>query len=223
MVIYGWNSKVLKEAPFKEHKCTNCGHESTHIVVSGSYAHVFWIPAFPYKKTLRLVCDNCQHANKPKEVSEDVRSLAKQLKSKVRFPLYMFSGISILVVLIGYFSVTSVLDKQRSEEYLTAPQVNDIYYIYNENEPTELKYSLLKVIDIREDSVDVSPNSFGYNYEPSVLMEEDGFFDVYYSYHKDQLRDMYERDELKTVIRKSLENTGMDKLIEYNLGEFQEQ
>jgi hypothetical protein len=134
----------------------------------------------------------------------------------------MFSGVGIITLLIGYFAVTAFLDDLRFEKYLTDPKVNDIYYIFNENEPTELKYSLLKVIDIREDSVDMSPNSFGYNYEPSVLMEEDGFLDVYYSYHKNQLRDMYERDELKTVIRKSLENTGMDKVIEYNLEEFQE-
>lgn len=222
MVVYGWKSKVLKEALFNGHQCPRCQNQSTHIVVFGSYFHIFWIPFFPYRKNLKIICDSCQLDQKPKEVTPELRKLTKQLKSQVRLPFYMFSGVGIITLLIGYFAVTAFLDDLRFEKYLTDPKVNDIYYIFNENEPTELKYSLLKVIDIREDSVDMSPNSFGYNYEPSVLMEEDGFLDVYYSYHKNQLRDMYERDELKTVIRKSLENTGMDKVIEYNLEEFQE-
>lgn len=220
MVIYGWNAKVLKETPFSGHQCTNCGHENTHIIVTGSYAHIFWIPLFPYRKTLRVICDNCQHSNKPKEVSEDVRSLGKQLKSKVSFPLYMFSGIGLVLALMGYFTVSTFLHAKQFERLLSEPEVNDVYYIYDKNEPTELKYSLLKVIDIREDSIDVSPNSFGYSYEPIVLMEADGFYDAYFTYHRNQIRDMYDRDELKRVTRKSLENTGMDRVIEYNLEEY---
>ncbi len=221
MVIYGWNSKVLKEAPFTQHQCTNCGHENTHIVVTGSYAHVFWIPLFPYQKKLRLICDNCQHANKPKEVSEEVRSLAKQLKSKVRFPAYMFSGIAIIFILGGYFAVDTVLQSNRHEKFLTEPAINDVYYIYNEEEPSDLKYSLLKVIDIREDSIDVSPNSFGYNYQPEVLMEDDGFYDIYFTYHKEQLMEMFKADALQKVLRQGTEDN-MDMVIEYNIEDFKE-
>ncbi|OEK02234.1 hypothetical protein BFP97_12220 [Roseivirga sp. 4D4] len=221
MVIYGWNTKVLKDAPFAGHQCTNCGHESAHIIVSASYAHIFWIPVFPYKKVLHLVCDNCQHANKPKEVSPEVRALAKGLKSSVRFPFYMFSGVAIIMALVAYFAVETYMDEQRFEKYLTEPEVNDIYYLYDKDEPTEYKYSLLKVIDIREDSIDVSPNSFGYNYEPAVLMEDDGFYDVYFTYHIDQLREMHKTDELKSVVRLGSETMGMDRVITYNPEDFE--
>ncbi|MBO3699018.1 hypothetical protein [Roseivirga sp. E12] len=222
MVIYGWNTKVLKEAPFAGHQCTNCGHENTHIVVSGSYAHIFWIPLFPYKKVLHVICDNCKHANKPKEVSEEVRSLAKQLKSKVRFPAYMFSGLAIVMVLIGYFAVATYMDGQRFEKYLSEPEVNDIYYLYDKDEPSEFKYSLLKVIDIRQDTIDVSPNGFSYNYEPTQLLEDDGFYDVFLSYHKSEIMEMFTNDELRTVKRLGSAVSGMDKVIIYNPEEFQE-
>ncbi len=217
MVIYGWNSKSLKEAPFNGHQCTNCGHESTHIVVYGSYFHIFWIPLFPYRKSLKIICDNCQHASKPKEVSEEVRSLAKQLKSKVNFPLYMFSGIGVIILLIAYFTIQGNIDNKAYAEYLEQPQVDDIYHLYNDEEISEYKYYLWKVVDVNGDSVNVSPNSFQYNYKPTKLEPNDGFYDVYITFHKHQLQEFLETDLIRKVQRGFESGKGFDRELIYEL------
>lgn len=217
MVVYGWNSKVLKEAPFNGHECPSCKNQATHIVVFGSYFHIFWIPFFPYRKSLKIICDNCQLDQKPKEASEEVRLLAKQLKSQVRLPFYMYSGIGIITALILFFAVQGIVDEQKFKKYLDHPQTNDIYYIYDKDEPSELKYSLLKVIEVLEDSVYTSPNSFGYNYEPSQLMAEDGFYDVHYSMHKSEILELFETDVLRKIQRGYKTSSGFDREIVYEL------
>lgn len=215
MVVYGWNSKVLKEAPFNGHQCPSCKNEATHIVVFGSYFHVFWIPLFPYRKYLRIICDNCQLDQKPKEVSEEVRTLAKQLKSQVRLPFYMYSGVGIITALIIFFTVQGIVDDNKFKNQLNEPQANDIYHLYNAQEPTEFKYYLWKVIDVRGDSVDVSPTSFQYNHDPYTLESEDGFYDVFYSMHKSEILELHETDVLLKVQRGYEASSGFDREIVY--------
>jgi hypothetical protein len=219
MVVYGWNSKTLKEAPFTGHQCASCGNESTHILVIGSYAHIFWIPIFPYRKYLRIVCDNCQLENKPKEVSENVRALAKQLKSKVRFPIYMFSGIGVIALLVAYFTIQGFMDNRNFEKYLNEPQANDIYHLYNSEEETDYKYYLWKVIDVNGDSVNISPNSFQYNYKPTRLETKDGFYDVFYTFHKDQLKEFFETDVIREIQRGFEPGNGFEREVIYELSE----
>ncbi len=176
MIVYGWNSKELKQAPFPGHICPACGAENSFIVVDASYFHVFWIPIFPYNKKLRIVCGDCGHTMKPKEVSQEVRQFAKQLKSKVKIPVWMFSGVGVVTLLIVYGIISSFLNGQKELEMLNDPQVNDIYFFYDSEEPTEYKYYLRKVVAVRGASIDVSPYSFSYNMEPEELEMEDGFF-----------------------------------------------
>lgn len=219
MVVYGWNSKLLKEAPFNGHQCTSCGSQSAHIVVIASYFHIFWIPLFPYKKILRIICDDCQHNNKPKEVSEEVKVLAKQLKSKVKFPIYMFSGVGIIALLISYFTVQGFIENKDFEKYLNEPQANDIYHLYNSDEETEYKYYLWKVVDVNEDSVNVSPNSFQYNYKPTELESKDGFYDIYYTVHKNQLKELFETNVIRKVQRGFEPGKGFEREIIYEITE----
>lgn len=215
MIIYGWNSRVLKQAPFPGHTCTNCGQQDSHVVVSGSYGHIFWIPLFPYKKALRIICAHCQHQEKPKTVSEEVHQFAKKLKSTVKFPIWMFAGSGIVAAIIIYGVISNFLAGQRDLNLLDDPQVNDIYYLYNKEESTDYKFSLNKVIAVNGDSVNVSPNSFIYNFKPSMLEREDGFYDIYYTYHKNELRQMYKDDVIREVKRGFLPGRGFERELVY--------
>lgn len=215
MIVYGWNSKVLKESPFPGQKCISCGAEDTHVVVTGSYAHIFWIPLFPYKKSLTIVCGNCGLDSKPKQVSPEVTQFAKKLKSTVRFPLYMFAGSGIVALLIGIFAVIGFIDNQKIEGYLNEPHVNDIYYLYNEEETSEYKFYLWKVIDVKGDSIDVSPNTFHYNYHPTRLEPEDGFFNYYYTVHKSRIKTLFDEDMLRKVMRGFESGAGFEREIEF--------
>lgn len=215
MVIYGWSSKKLKQAPFSGKSCSNCENESTLIIVSASYAHVFWIPIFPFKKSLHIVCPNCKHEEKAKDASEEVKGITKQLKASVKTPWYLFSGLILIALIIGFFTVQGALEQNRYESYLENPKVDDVYTLYDASETSEYKYYLWKVINVKGDSVDVSPTSFQYTYIPKQLDAEDGFYDVYFTYHKNDILGLFQTDQLKKVIRGVTE--GFDKTIEYVL------
>lgn len=215
MIVYGWNSKVIKESPFPGQKCVSCNAEDTHIIVSASYAHIFWIPLFPYRKKLTIVCGSCGIDTKPKDFSPEVKQMANKLKSAVRIPIYMFSGTGVIALLISIFAVIGFIDNKKTEKYLTEPQVNDIYYLYNKEEPTEYKYNLWKVTEVAGDSVYVSPNSFQYNYIPSKLEDEDGFFDVQYIMSKSDVKDLFEEDVIRQVDRGFEAGSGFERQIEY--------
>lgn len=222
MIVYGWNSKVLKESPFPNQTCASCNSEDAHVVVSASYWHVFWIPIFPYKKQLTIVCGNCSLETKPKHVSEEVRQFAKKLKSTVRFPFYMFAGIGIIAVLIAVFAFIGFQDNQKMEEYLDNPQANDIYFLYDKEEPTELKYTLSKAVEVKGDSVYVTFNSFQYNYQPSRLESKDGFYDITIAMHKAALKEMYDKDEIRNVQRGFEPSSGFDRVVEFTEEDLQD-
>ena len=216
MIIYGSREKVLKQSPFPGHSCTNCGQEDTYMVVSCLYGHIFWIPLFPVRKTLRVVCANCKHVAKPKELGGEVRGLANKLKKSVRYPLYMYSGLGVIALIVIGFMAVAFMSNQRYKKYLETPQVNDIYFLENSNETSEFAYYLWKVIVVEGDSVHVSPNAYQYNSLAITKLEpEDGFYDVFYTYHKNQLKELYDTDVLKKVVRGYSEQSGFDREIEY--------
>ncbi|MCE7992243.1 MAG: hypothetical protein HEP71_09695 [Roseivirga sp.] len=201
--------------PLSRSKCISCNVENTHVVVSASYAHIFWVPLFPYKKKLTIVCANCGMDTKPKEVSLEVKQMADQLKSSVRIPFYMFSGTGIIALLIGIFAVIGFMDDKKIEGYLDEPQVNDIYYLYDDEETSEYKFYLGKVIDVRADSVDIQPNTFHYNYKSTRLEPEDGFYGFYYTVHKSRFSELFDENVIRHVMRGFDSGAGFEREIEY--------
>lgn len=68
------------------------------------------------------------------------------------------------------------------------------------------------------DSFFVSPNSFGYDGLPSILEPEDGFYDVFYGIHKSELLEMYDKGEIRKVLRYyDGESTGFNRVVAYPL------
>ena len=213
MIVYGWNSRVLKEAPFPGHRCSNCDSENCHIVVSSSYFHVFWIPLFPYRKKLRIVCGSCGHEEKAKNASLEVKQVAKQLKATVKTPFWMYAGSIIVALGISWLIIQGFMDSQRDLDMIDSPEVNDIYYLYDKDEPTEYKYYLYKVVEVNGDTVGISPNDYHYNRRPFSLEEEDGFYDAFFNIHKDDIKQLYEDDVIRDVQRGFAEGLGFERVL----------
>ncbi len=218
MIIYGWNSKVIKQAPLNNLTCDNCNEQNSLLAIYSKYVHIFWIPVFPYGKEAVIVCSHCQKATKEKDLDTERKQKIKALKSSVKTPLYLFSGLILIVMAIGYFSYASGKTKQEELTFLEDPAVGDIYMNYDKTEQSEYKYYLWKVTNVSDDSIYVSPGSFSYNMIPSKLEKEDGFYDVYFGIHKDEIREMYETGELKEIERYyDPESTGFGRTISYSV------
>ena len=148
-----------------------------------------------------------------KDASEEVKVMAKQLKASVSSPWYLFSGSILAVLIIGFFTIQGKLQRDKLQAYIESPEVNDVYTLYDPTEPTQYKYYLWKVIEVNGDSINVSPASFQYPIMPSSLDPEDGFYDVYFTYHKSFINELYQMKELKSIKRGV--NDRFDRSIEY--------
>jgi len=215
MIIYGWNSKNIKQAPLESYECPNCQAKSSSLAIFSSYVHIFWIPIFPYKKSAQIHCTHCQYTQEEKDLSPQMKDQVKQLKSAVKTPVYLFSGLGLIALFVAYVSFDSMQNNKMEQGYIDDPQVGDVYIMKDLEDSTSYNHYLLKVTDSYEDSLVVSFNTFVYNGIVTALDAEDGFLDIGYAMHKAQIKEFDELGELKKVIRDYTSSSGFDRVIEY--------
>ena len=219
MIIFGTRSTVLKQAPYPGHHCNRCGSEASYIRVIQNYFHIFWIPVFPYNKRLRIVCKDCSHLEKPKNVSPQFQDIARQLKASVKTPLWMFSGLG--VVALGILAIL-ILGKQLDkldQEFINNPEVGDVYLYERHTFSNDLIYSYLKVSAIAEDSIFLYSGVLNYDRYPLKFDPEDAFYIRPIGVHKSEVLRMYQNDEILNVRRNWGPYTGFDREVELDSGE----
>lgn len=217
MIIYGWNTKNIKQAEIDFYECPSCKEKKSVLAVFASYVHIFWIPFFPYKKSTELHCTNCQYVSTEDSLGGNDLMAIKQLKSAVSIPKYLFSGVILLVVFAGYITFGIMKDNEEKQSFLENPQVGDVYLIKDAEELSEYNHYFLKVGNVLEDSLWLSVSSYSYNGIVDALDSEDGFYDVMYAVHKDAIKDYDESGMMKKVIRDYSSETGFDRVVTYTL------
>ncbi|MCB0735395.1 MAG: zinc-ribbon domain-containing protein, partial [Bacteroidetes bacterium] len=128
MVIYGYNSTFLGGEQLKSATCPECGTQgSMEMGVWRRHAHVFWIPMFPIGKYGVVACTHCNAKfEKKKEIPETVRRDFDQFKSQARGPLWQFSGLGIIAIIVVAVSITSAQNTKRDKAYIAEPIEGDI-------------------------------------------------------------------------------------------------
>ncbi|MFY0600872.1 MAG: hypothetical protein JXR03_14455 [Cyclobacteriaceae bacterium] len=217
MIIYGWNTKNIKQASLDAYECPNCQEKSSYLAIFAHYAHIFWIPLFPYKKSATIYCANCQLSTDENALEEGMKTKVKALKSTVSIPKYLFIGLTILVLGIGFLIYNNNKNEKLESSYVIDPQVGDVYVLKDFDEPTDYNYYLWKVDDIEGDSLIIMFNSYRYNWVATELDRDDGFYDILLAMHKDQIKKYDESGELKKVIRSYSASSGFDRILEYPL------
>ncbi len=201
MVIYGWRSSHIKTTENKQVICPHCNNQGgLSNSVYGRYVHIFWIPTIPIGKTGGAVCSHCQKAYKPKEMSEDMKRAYKNTKQESKTPLWHFSGIAIVGLIILFFSISDKIDAQEDLTAIDSPISGDVY----KYESDANRYSTLKVVEVDEDSVYFRYNN--YDYTQKVGIEEIDVDTCYtqdiYMMSRDELKNMYENGTIYDVSRK---------------------
>ena len=219
MIIYGWRSKTLKQAPLTNLECENCKECASHVGVTSHYFHVFWIPFFPYAKKVAIVCHNCGQVTKEKHMSEDFKSKTKEMKAAAPTPKYLFTGLGIMGAIIAFVAFVLYGAGQQQDNYLASPMTGDIYVLKDNEEVAAHKYYLLKINGVEEDSLLVTYNAYSYNGIPEQLEPGDGFYDVSIRIAKVEVMDMNDRGEIKKVIRDYGDKEGYNRIVEYMVEE----
>jgi hypothetical protein len=105
-MIYGTRASRLGSFQVKDIPCPYCEHvENQNMSIFGRYAHIMWIPFFPVGKTQIAECTRCQRTYDKSDFSEKMHLIGKELKGRVKSPLWMWAGLGI----VGLFFLGSIL------------------------------------------------------------------------------------------------------------------
>lgn len=198
MIIYGTRNKELA----KEHlvdKCPNCGTQnSIDIHLFQKYAHVFWIPFFPMSKTAVSQCDHCKQVLELKQMPPALRASYDNLKAQSKPPVWMFSGVALVIVLIAAIVIGDKQKDEKNAQLILTPKAGDIFEIKTQDN----QYTLYKVSQVQVDSVYVQAN----NYEVNKLsglneLKTKTYSEDVYGFSKGELKKMVEDGEIMDIDR----------------------
>ncbi len=160
MIVYGYRSTHLKSANLPNVKCPNCETQNQMTTsVYGRHVHIFWIPLFPAGNTGIFECRNCHKGFKKNELNEDGKLAYKNFKSQVKTPIWKYSGLGLIAVLIAFGFYAKKQGDAEVAEYLENPAMYDVYTFRTEGN----YYSTFKVLQVFKDSLYVSYNGMETN------------------------------------------------------------
>ncbi len=149
MIIYGSKATELKTENITG-KCPHCATPaSVQMTVFQKFAHIFWIPFFPTGKTGATSCSHCKQVLQKKEFDTSLLENYETLKVQTKTPVWTFSGLVILILLISWGVVQSRQHDAKNAKIILIPQKGDIYEIKNGYQ----QYTLYKVDSIAGDTV----------------------------------------------------------------------
>lgn len=157
MIIYGHNSTLIGTVSEQHQECPNCQHTGDiSIHVFSKYGHIFWIPFFPYKRFTVVHCSNCDKSWEDSAQFGNIRREAENTKQLFKPPIWHFSGLILVAVIIIWASVSSKLNKANEAEYIKSPNIGDVYSFKVE----EGGYSLAKVFYAQDSLIGVLSNEY---------------------------------------------------------------
>lgn len=186
MIFYGTNGKHFATLELPQASCPACQRPGQlAVALVGRYAHVYWVPFFPYQKLAVVQCQACGSDWAATAVPPTLAPAVRELKKSVSHPLWMWSGLALLVVALlgGYFY--GIHDSHNDEALLATPQAGDIYTVRSDSANM---YSLLKVRRVGGNGVELVANQFqtpdsnpiatlnqdsSYNSEPFIITRLD--------------------------------------------------
>lgn len=201
MIVYGYRSTHLKSAPLPNTKCPNCETPNQMTAsVYGRHVHIFWIPLFPAGKTGIFECQHCHKGFKKKELNDDGKMAYKNFKGSVKTPIWKYSGLALIAIVIAFAFYSNSQDKARTAEYLEQPAMFDVYTFRTEQN----YYSTFKVLEVFDDSIYVNYNSLETNKLTGVrdIDKTENYIDsLYYVLTPDNIKLLQESGDLMNIKR----------------------
>lgn len=156
MIIYGHRSTKIASEDIYE-KCTNCGtSNSVTLSIYQKHGHVFWIPFVPMKKLGFSECSQCKLIVEKDDFGPTYSAPYETLRSQTKTPWWNWSGLVILLGIIGFATLTGMQNSDENAEFVAKPKSGDIYEVNFEAG----EYSLLKVTSVNGDTVWVRANMY---------------------------------------------------------------
>ena len=156
MIIYGTNGSKGQTIQTTE-LCPICKQSQTIVIIPFyRYFHLFWIPFLPIGKKIAIGCEGCGNI-----INEKNFQLSSEVKSHIKIPKWHFLGLFLVVALFSYLIINDNIETKANEkaivEYISKPAIGDVYEYYLKETK---EYSLMKVVDIKSDTICVVFNEY---------------------------------------------------------------
>ncbi|MFY7739204.1 MAG: zinc-ribbon domain-containing protein [Flavobacterium sp.] len=201
MIFYGTKASNIKNGQVINVDCPHCEtNTSMNYAVFGKYAHIYWIPFFPIGKTTVAECNNCKRTFEYSELTQPIQTKLDREKEKdgAKTPIWMFSGLGIIAVLVAIGIYSSGETEKKEAEYLKTPKVGDIYKF--ESNPGF--YSTMKVESVLKDSLHVLVNDMETNKTSGINdIDKPENYKELYGYSKEEIRKMYKDKKIYEIER----------------------
>ncbi len=192
-----FNLKTIKISNFS---CKYCKTKTIlNLTVLGGVASILLIPSVPIKKDYILTCENCQQRIFKNDLDFIEREkLNNEFKStKYKIPIKHFSGIAILMIVMGFAIYTGIEMKKKEKFYISNPLINDVYYV-----KTDLGRTTFKVFKISSDSIYVFKNNLiTDDYSKIHEIDVAGNYSAIIGFELVKLRNMYDENIIYQVNR----------------------
>ena len=195
LLIYGKRRIRIKKYDDFHIKCDNCNSHEQRFLVYQEYFHLFFIPIFPFGvKTIKSVCLKCNDTFNGEKKNHYL--------SITRTPIYLYTGIILLVGLITTLVITNITTQKQKAEYVANPKINDVYLI-RDNENKSTTYYFLKIKNIDNDTVELLHSYLQYNHFVSTMNDSDYFVndEILINVSKSDLNNYLEKGLINSVER----------------------
>jgi hypothetical protein len=156
MYIIGHKSISLAKEMVQD-KCPNCGSmHSIEMNVFQKYVHFFYIPYLPAGKTGISQCSQCNQVLTDKEMPANLKEAYQQLKAKTKIPIWMFSGLVLMILLIVY----QLNNEQRQQKAIAQSMDKLVDGNVLEFKLEKNNFTLYKIYRINGDSVLIRANEY---------------------------------------------------------------
>lgn len=201
MVFFGSRASTIKSGRISNVTCPSCNTQ-THMSYSvfGKYAHVYWIPLFPIGKKVIVECNHCKKTDNIKDFTEQIKSKYDLEKSGNSYPIWYFSGLALIAGLIAFGAYTSKQHDKDVAEYITSPQIGDVYTLESNNRKGY--HYAIRINTVTNDSVTALVSNMEYDTKKlKELNKDSNFSDVNYTFSKEELLKLYEEEIIEDINR----------------------
>lgn len=193
MIFYGTKGSHLKSERRGGIKCDHCNEITNHTIsVYGKYAYLYWIPVFPMTKKVFSECSNCKTTKAYKEMNEKLKDAAIEVKRNVKTPIWYWSGLGIIALIIAFGAYSAGKHKKDLVNYIKEPAVGDVI----EFRVTQTGYySTLKIKSVTNDSIFVIQNDYETDKKKGIsgIDKAKNYTTVPYSLGKNEIQGLFDK------------------------------
>lgn len=203
LFIYGVRDKKLKTYSDREFLCENCNSPKFDYIVRQKYFHLFLIPIVPVDKYAGIHCNDCGFTRK-----EIYSKNGSAYIKKTRTPVYMYSWLILIGLLIAYGITNSSVVSSKEKEYIKNPVEGDVYSIKFKDDNNQDAYTLIKIINVSNDSVYFFQCNVYYSQIMSSLKTNEYFVTDTFASSKAEIANMYNEGTITRIYRNYDASTG---------------